>query len=237
MKNNEIEAFVFFVGETTLENCIESLENQTMQPVEIHIIEKISPISKAKNIMHHTSKVKYHLEVDADMILKEDCIEKLYSEIITDEMIFMVCGKLLDPLLGDHRGAVKLWRTSIIKKYEYENKIASDRMITKKIRERGYRDIGLKDSIYGVHKPDGYTINELWHTMKRTGEKAVSLDFPEYFLRNFDSLINSYLKGNKDVLVGIIAMCYGLFTNDFEEKDYHKYISDEFNNIKRLFRM
>jgi len=49
-------------------------------------------------------------------------------------------------------------------------------------------------------------------------------------------LIERYVKGHKDSLMGIVAICYGLFTNEIAQKDYHKYDSDEYNKIKRLFR-
>jgi hypothetical protein len=237
MKNEEIEAFVLTVGEPTFDKCIKSLESQTMLPAEIHVIRNVSPMSEAFNQMNQQAKRKFYLQVDADMVLERDCIESLYKEIITDNKIFLVSGKLFDPIFGDHRGDVKLWRTDIVKDYKFENILACDRWMKNKLREKGYKDISLKDRNYGIHKPDGYSLNELWHTMKRTGEKAVYMNFPDYFLRNFNPLIKHYISGNRAALMGIIAICYGLFTHDFEQKDFHKYESEEYKKVKKLFRM
>jgi hypothetical protein len=103
----DVTALVLSVGEFETDRAIASVHRQTLPPAEAIVVTGVSPFHRA--LAEGASRVRtpFFVQVDADMILDDSCVEDLRGCIA--DRVGMVVGHLRDPLLGRIVG-IKLFR-------------------------------------------------------------------------------------------------------------------------------
>lgn len=152
--SKELTVFVITVGNNpNYDLCISALERQTVK-FTLNIIKDYFPLSKAFQEMLNRCKTKYYIEVDEDMILYSDSIEKMYRSIKnTNNNIAMISFKLLDIHLTFKIHGIKIYKYNILKKYPYNLKHPSCEIEQiERFKKDGY-DLLIPDSIVGKHSP------------------------------------------------------------------------------------
>lgn len=122
-KNSDITAVILSMGEATLPKCVDSVKKQTLAPDEIIYVKNVSPFYKAWNTGMQKVKTRYFVQVDADMLLDENCFEKLHA--CMTPTTGLAIGHLRDPLLGRIRG-IKMFRHDCCQMVPFPNTISPD---------------------------------------------------------------------------------------------------------------
>ena len=76
---NQVSVVLLTTGEDSTQDALESVHKQTVIPDDIIIVRNKSPFHKAINYGASKVKTKYFIQVDADMILDDNCIESLFE--------------------------------------------------------------------------------------------------------------------------------------------------------------
>lgn len=125
MRNISSELTVFFITSgynPNEESCLSALKNQTCL-FTLQIIRNYSPMSVAFQEMLIRCKTPYYIEVDGDMLLQKNTIEKMYNEILpTDSKTAMQCYRLRDVHLDFPIYGIKIYKHDIFKNYPYDIK-------------------------------------------------------------------------------------------------------------------
>lgn len=118
--SKELTVFIITVSDDVNYNeCIKALQNQTVK-FKLEIIKDYAPLSKAFQEMLNRCTTKYYIEVDSDMILNPDAVEKLYHKIIREANKCPIwCYKLLDVHLNFQIYGVKIYNFEVFKNYPY----------------------------------------------------------------------------------------------------------------------
>jgi hypothetical protein len=93
---SDITAIVLTIGEETTDCAIDSLKRQTVLPEEIIVIRNVTPFHKALNLGVSKVRAEFFIQVDADMILDENCLEDLRERMT--ENVGIAMGQLRDSI-------------------------------------------------------------------------------------------------------------------------------------------
>jgi hypothetical protein len=135
---NEISAVVLTTGEPTTQAAIDSLHRQTAALADIIVVRDIAPFHKALNAGVTQVKTPFFVQVDADMVLDDHCIDALRSGMRRD--VGIVVGHLRDPLIGQVVG-VKLFRTACFQIGMFEDSISPDTDFVADIARPGWKTV------------------------------------------------------------------------------------------------
>jgi GR25 family glycosyltransferase involved in LPS biosynthesis len=149
-----LTVFIIRCGQNpNYEDCLKSLLNQT---VKFNLIEikDIAPMSKAFQKMIDDCKTDYYIQVDEDMILYEDTIEKIYDRLIkTEENISTVAHMLNDVHLDFDIYGIKGYKHTILKKYPYNLEIISCEVEQmSRLQNDGFETL-MCPEVVGQHSP------------------------------------------------------------------------------------
>jgi GR25 family glycosyltransferase involved in LPS biosynthesis len=135
------------------EDCKMSLENQTVK-FKLKEVKNISPMSKAFQKMIDDCDTDYYIQVDEDMILFEDTIEKIYDRfIITEDNISIIAHMLNDNHLDFDIYGIKGYKHKIMKNYPYNLEIIScevEQMA--RLQNDGFETL-MYSEVVGYHSP------------------------------------------------------------------------------------
>ena len=177
-KMDQLTVFVINAGESTFQECIKSLENQTCD-FKLEVIQNLYPMSRAFQAMPKRCKTKYFVQVDSDMILEPDAIETLYRHACSSGYLTtVICGQLYEEGFGVG-GTVRLWKKHMFDFLSFKDCRTVDRNLFKRSRLFGFRRKYIK-TILGLHKPRHSIFSEYlktkadiekWRFLKRPPEK------------------------------------------------------------------
>jgi hypothetical protein len=161
----KIVACVFSVGERTERLSVSSIGNQLLPVSRVELINNISPISRASNMIFDLASDADHvLWVDADMILFEDCTWKL-ATLARPDALYCV-APLLDPVFGKV-GYIKLLNMHLVKELNirFRDVLGCDKDFCTQAKEKDRKIIienyELPRRALGIHHPT-YTAKELF---------------------------------------------------------------------------
>jgi asparagine synthase (glutamine-hydrolysing) len=227
---NEISAVVLTTGEPTTQAAIDSLHRQTAALADIIVVRDIAPFHKALNAGVTQVKTPFFVQVDADMVLDDHCIDALRSGMRRD--VGIVVGHLRDPLIGQVVG-VKLFRTACFQIGMFEDSISPDTDFVADIARPGWKTVYIgrvrtsgpdQWATYGEHRPDysrPYTYRK--HLME--GCRYRYRQTPEAIRWHFGQLEVSW---HPAALAAQIGLAQGIFLEQITDLQGTSTIEDNF---------
>jgi hypothetical protein len=215
---SDITAIVLTIGEETTDCAIDSLKRQTVLPEEIIVIRNVTPFHKALNLGVSKVRAEFFIQVDADMILDENCLEDLRERMT--ENVGIAMGQLRDPLMGIESG-IKMFRKECFQEIQFKNSVSPDTDFYNDIQKNGWEIrhvLNLKYKgesknlwpTFGDHKPH-YTPIFTYRRYYLLGRRYRYRKDLFMLKRRFQQLQNS----NHPVsLVAQIALAHGIFSED-----------------------
>ena len=146
------------IGSPTFNRCYDTildLKNKDSRIKEVVVIKNKYPQCAWLNEMiSHCRKATWCLQLDEDMYLKENAISTLLDIAIKKESfgtgVGLAHGMLWDIFLEQPIGSLKLWRSKILRKYDFRDMMGSDRDVVRRIAKSGYKIVST-DEILGLH--------------------------------------------------------------------------------------
>ncbi|MES2176311.1 MAG: glycosyltransferase family A protein [Gemmatimonadota bacterium] len=166
---SDVTAVVLSVGEPFVQRALGSIAAQTVPVHETIVIENVSPYSRAANEGARRVVTPFFIYVDADMILDEDCVERLLGRMRDDTGI--VVAELRDPLCGQVVG-IRLLRTECFRVAQKPDSIAPETDFVALVQRFGWHTVYVEDPsaergaarpTVGEHRPDytpSYTLRK-----------------------------------------------------------------------------
>lgn len=228
----EVAAVVLSIGEPTTARALESVKRQTLAISDIVLVRDVSPFHRALNQGAATVRTPFFIQVDADMTLDPDCVERLAACLA--DTVGMVTGFLRDPLYGRIE-AIKLFRTACVQRHPFRDSLSPDTDFVADIARDGWSDIyalrphGRRDvdwHTFGEHDP-GYS--PLYTFAKHVVEGR-----RWRYRRNAAGMQHQlgrlHRSGHRAALIARIAMAHGIFLDrdgDLlgpyrEDADFHR---------------
>ncbi|MBI4341822.1 MAG: hypothetical protein HY599_00470 [Candidatus Omnitrophica bacterium] len=205
MRADDLTVFVLSTGEETLPDCLRALEGQT-HPVRVERITGVAPMSRAFQAMPERCVTPYFVQVDADMLLDPDAIERLHTGIRrAGRFTVMVSGQLEEEGFGPG-GAVKCWKRGLFRIARFRDARAVDRDLFRRIRWLGLHPQPLP-GLFGIHRPRHSAFSayvkakgdvEKWRCLRRPAR--------QYALPLFDMLLIQYPE-SRDRFLGMLLGC------------------------------
>jgi len=157
MKNDlshKLTVFVISCGNNpNYDDCINALTHQTIR-AKISIIKNYHPMSLAFQQMLERCQSQYYIELDEDMILKKDALERMYNAIEeSEDKTAMIAFRLHDTHLNFNLFGVKIYKYDIFKKYPYNLECLSCEVEQlDRIKADGY-EYSTLEPVMGEHSP------------------------------------------------------------------------------------
>jgi hypothetical protein len=235
-KKSDLTVFVLTHDDEPNYNlCIEALKNQTID-FKLDIIRNFHPMSAAFQEMLNRCNTPHYIQVDSDMILNKDAIEKLYKAIISsDEKTAMICYKLHDSHLDKAIDGIKIYKYDIFKNYPYNNVMSCEMEQLGKLEKDGYKYTRIAEVI-GTHCPM-WTKETIFERYFNYMEKLKKFQSPNYS-HLLKTLLSIFLKEpNKNNLYAFIGALSSsiLPKNKIDEKDYTVPLLSKFALLDKTF--
>lgn len=218
-------------------DCLNSLKKQTVNFLLKEIVD-IAPMSKAFQKMIDDCETEYYIQVDEDMILDENSIEKIYDEVISsDDKVAIVAHMLRDVHLDFDIYGIKGYKHSILKNYPYNLKIIScevDQM--NRMNVDGY-STSMIEKVVGRHSPKWspeliyeryFDLMEKWKKFKYHWMGEIPAKLLKIF-QDSPSNINLY------ALMGALSSIYTEEPIRNREKNF-RLKDDNFERIKEMLQ-
>ncbi len=166
----DVSAVLLSLGEPSVGRALASIERQSLAVSDIVRIEGVTPFHRALNEGAARVATEFFVQVDADMVLDDDCVERLCA--CTSSEVGAVIGMLRDPLYGRVE-AIKLFRTAEVQRRGIPDSISPDTDFLSGM------EAGGRYMLYALHHRTGPA--EAWHTF---GEHRPEYDALYTFERN-----------------------------------------------------
>lgn len=171
LKPCQVSAAVLTVSPSPhLQDCLASLERQSLRPAAVHVVRDVDPFSRASQQALERVTTKYYVPVDDDMVLNRDCLERLCFLVSRDDRIGEAVLRLRDPILGIIAG-VRIYQTEAVRSIGFHlgEEKGCERQMTSDLARKGFRSV-LSDWVGGLHHPV-YFPHEAYWKYKFIGEK------------------------------------------------------------------
>jgi hypothetical protein len=146
-----LTVFVITTGEDVEGACLDALQRQTCG-FRLETIADVYPMSAAFQAMPDRCETPYFLQVDADMVLEPDAAERLHRAVSrSSPRVFQVSGQLYEEGFGPG-GAVKCWKRSLFRFFEFHDVRTVDRDLYRRTRRFGLARRQIDERV-GTHVP------------------------------------------------------------------------------------
>lgn len=227
----QLECHIMYCGEPTIDCCIRSIEDQTLLPGRITVIEDVTPLYASINERHKNMRLPFSIKIDADCVLYKDCFDILYRAMIRrGDKCYATSVQTLDPFVGQE-GGIHLERTEYVKDLVVPDIIGCDRWIRQVMEKRGYEFYEMHH-VMAEHWSD-WEWEHIFKKSMRIGQKMLYYRSKRYeWIRNFGK---RWLKGkgNAASFIALLGVCYGLLKIDGREKG-PDFAEDELGIIRGL---
>ena len=240
MLKNLIDELTVFVITTkksvNYDECISALKAQNVL-FDIIVIKDFHPMSKAFQKMIDKCKTPYYVQVDDDMILYPNAIERMYNCVIeTDKKTSMISFQLLDVHLKMNIHGVKIYKHSIFKKYPYNlNCLSCEVEQISRMEKNGFHYLSSKE-VLGNHSPN-WTDDGIFERYFNLMEKCKKFEY--YWMKALPSKLWEILKANptKQNLYAVLGAYTSIISSQLEnkEKDFTESKRIEFSKSKIFF--
>jgi len=156
----DITAVVLSIGEPYTDRAIASVQRQTLPVADTIVVRGSSPFHRALNAGAAQVRTPFFVQVDADVIFEDTCLEELRSRMCA--ALGLVSGFLRDPIVGRTQG-IRLYRTQCFEHVQIRDSISPDMDFGRDILHHGWgRLYALKYQgdtrehwhTFGDHRPD-----------------------------------------------------------------------------------
>jgi MoaA/NifB/PqqE/SkfB family radical SAM enzyme len=234
--SSKLTVFVISAGNNpNYDNCLEALSKQSCS-FKLDIIKDYSPMSLAFQEMLNRCTTDYFIEIDEDMIVQSNAIEKMYNSISgTDSKLSMICYRLHDVHLDFDIYGVKIYKTDVFKKYPFDLSHPSCEM--KQLEDMAKDGYYYKNelTILGNHSPlwsDELIFERYYNLLQKY--RIYGYNWMGELPRKIYNLFSKYPTENN--FYALAGMLLGIMQKEVitEEKNFRKH-KDEFMKIKSLF--
>lgn len=211
--SSQVSAVVLTIGAPTLQEALRHVNAQTVRLAKIIRVDGVTPFYRALNYGARQVETSYFIQVDEDMLLDPDCVEKLIAGIEPD--VGMVIGHLQDPMVGPEVG-VKLFRTACALKFPLKNTASPETDFLNAIEKDGWKTVYIGGygepeqqqwETVGLHRPD-YSPRNAFEKFLREGRK---LNYRKK-LGAFYSLLHTLrFSSHENATIAQIGLCQGIF--------------------------
>lgn len=225
----DLTVFIITCGENpNYPYCVEALQNQNCT-FNLSAIRNVSPMAKAFQMMIDECKTPYYIQVDEDMVLKDNAIRTMYKDIkVASKKTAMIVYKLYDQHLNANIQGIKIYKHEIFKQYPYSTDILSCEMEQlKKLKNGGYIYQEI-NTVLGEHSPhwneelifDRYFIFMQKHDFKKLPSEV------------FETYRNNPTKLNWYAVLGAIS---GSIVKDMKRDKAYNEKNPSFLKLKNYF--
>jgi len=238
---SDVTALVLSVGEDYTERAIASVQRQTLPVAEVIVVQGISPFYRALNSGAARVRTEFFIQVDADMILDDTCVEDLRRSMA--ERVGLVVGHLQDPLQGRILG-IKLFRTQCFERVQLRESLSPETDFVEDIQQEGWtriyalKKIGGSSSdwhVFGEHRPD-YNRYYTFCKYMREGAKGRYRKTGGGLRGKFQRL---HASSHRSALFAIVAAAHGIFVKEnrdlygpFEHSEGFEFLEQFLNDAK-----
>jgi len=137
--SHAVTVFVTTVGdEPNYRECRICLARQSVD-FRLEVIAHVTPMSAAFQRMHDLCRTRYYVQVDEDMLLRPDAVERLHALIEhAPPKVAMICATLWDHEIREPIYGVKIFKHAIVRQFRFENSFACDRTQLLALQAAGY---------------------------------------------------------------------------------------------------
>ena len=209
----EITALLLSLEEPSVERALASIARQTVPFADVVRVEGVRPFHRALNDGAARVTTEHFVQVDADMILDDDCVERLAE--CTHRDVGAVVGMLRDPLYGRVE-AIKLFRTAEVTRIGFRDSISPDtdflQLMEKDERYLVYAlrydtdTLGTRHT-FGEHRPD-YQPLGTFEKNKRDGRRIRHRGRADSARFHLDLL---HHRAHPYALIAEVGIAHGLF--------------------------
>jgi hypothetical protein len=229
MSQPDVTAFVTTIGDVTNFNeCLAHLSTQTSS-FKIDIIDHVAPMSAAFQAMHERCTTPLYVQVDEDMLLVPTAIERLVDIIrATEPNVAWVCAPLWDCEMDAPTYGISIYRTAIVKRFDYRNAFATDRAHAQDLFRAGFDTFAVpfesREACFGLHGKH-YTPRSIYARWQRLVFKARRFGDMSFLDAQPARLAEKYAKNPSDIrlfaLLGAVSGIIGQMPSD-TEKDWRE---------------
>jgi len=194
---NQLTSFVITVGdEPNLSECLACLDAQSVE-FQRETIRDAAPMHRAFNEMHQRCRTPEFIQVDEDMLLFPDAVERLHralAEAPTETAI--IAAPLWDVQVERPIYGVKIHRTEIVARFPHRDTVSCEVAHNKELTEAGFAVQSLplawsREACFGLHGKN-YTPDTAFVRWKRlfikrrlTGRPLWAAPWPARFLDRY----------------------------------------------------
>lgn len=226
----KVTVFLISSGEPTLGAARTALALQSVPFGPVQEITDVAPMSAAFQAMLDRGRTKYHVQVDADMLLHPDAVWSLYEAIEHyHHGAAMVAAPLWDcfeerPIYG-----VKIYDTAVLQRYPYRDSYSCEVDQLARLKADGHawalRPLAERAACFGLHGTD-YTPRsafERWLRLVRKQRRSLVLAPPLGQLLWIEKYFQVHLErwrqtGDPVRLAALLGMAMGLAGEDLPEE-------------------
>lgn len=233
-----VEFCHIYCGELTKQDCLNSLV-PFIDRIKLTYINNIKPQVRALNTMLSIVSQDFFVELDSDMILNENALDRIEGAIEKhkhDPSWHSILFKLYDTFTGKEILALKVMRSKIMKQFLFKDTPTPDVEHYASLQGAGYRCIDeyLPTNPIGKHILKGnnmcyHKYKDVYSTLihhKREWDNAVFMGgktVRDKSKRHFDYFLYMYsITNNDDYLAAIVGMVDGLTNSDSKSKSINK---------------
>jgi hypothetical protein len=211
-QKREVTAVLLSLDEPSVERALASIASQSLPFADVVRVERVTPFHRALNDGAARVRTEFFVQVDADMILDDDCAERLAA--CTRPEVGAVIGMLRDPLYGRVE-AIKLFRTAELTRLGFDDSISPDTDYLGRMERAGrYMVYAIRHDrapehwhTFGEHRPE-YEPLYTFERNKRDGRRIRHRGEAESVRFHLDLLHRSR---HPSALVAEVAIAHGLF--------------------------
>jgi hypothetical protein len=211
-RKSDVTAVLLSLGEPSSERALASIARQSLPFADVVRVDGVRPFHRALNEGAARVRTDFFVQVDADMILDDDCVERLAA--CTGPEIGAVIGMLRDPLYGRVE-AIKLFRTADLTRLGFDDSISPDTDYLGRMERAGrYMVYAIRHDrapehrhTFGEHRPE-YEPLYTFERNKRDGRRIRHRGEADSVRFHLDLLHRSL---HPSALVAEVAIAHGLF--------------------------
>jgi hypothetical protein len=132
--------FVTTIGDdANFPDCLAHLRAQTVR-CRIEVIDRVAPMSAAFALMHERCTTPYYVQVDEDMLLYPEALEKLHELAVQSPSdVALVCAPLWDCDVERPLQGIKIYRHEIVREFPYEDNLSCEMNQLARLQAAGYK--------------------------------------------------------------------------------------------------